>query len=112
MLEDPFTEKDWKLFRARLPQWQLNYMERLCQKYIALLSSTEKNSGERFWELEKQIQQDKKHVGVDCEMKRSLLVSNLSSLILEGAIVEDDLDGFSQELRDAVSTFCRLLSRV
>ena len=34
-----FSEKDWKLFRKKLPGWQEAYMERLCKEYINLLSS-------------------------------------------------------------------------
>lgn len=33
-----FNESDWKLFRTRLPIWQENHMEKLNQKYIALLA--------------------------------------------------------------------------
>ena len=31
-------EKDWKLFRELLPEWQEAYMERLVKEYIELLS--------------------------------------------------------------------------
>lgn len=43
-----FTEKDWKLFRKMLPDWQERYMERLNQSYAELLNSdmqASKNSG-------------------------------------------------------------------
>ena len=48
------SKADWKLFRARLPEWQEKYMERLTKEYIELLSSSEPAST-RFWELEKRI---------------------------------------------------------
>ena len=32
-------EKDWKLFRKLLSDWQEAYMERLAKEYIELLSS-------------------------------------------------------------------------
>ena len=32
------NEKDWKLFRNRIPDWQEAYMDRLNHEYIELLS--------------------------------------------------------------------------
>lgn len=40
-----FTEKDWKLFRKMLPDWQERYMERLIQSYAELLDSDMQASG-------------------------------------------------------------------
>ena len=31
------NEKDWKLFRKNLPDWQENYMEKLIKEYIEFL---------------------------------------------------------------------------
>ena len=49
-----FSEKDWKLFRSKLPGWQEAYMEKLNQEYIELLSG-EGNASSKFWALEKRI---------------------------------------------------------
>lgn len=43
-----FSEKDWKLFRSKLPGWQEAYMEKLNQEYIELLSE-EGNASDKFW---------------------------------------------------------------
>ena len=67
MQERTFTEADWKLFRARLPEWQEAYMGRLIEGYIELLQSG-KNPSSRFWELEKKVRQDKRRAGVSVEM--------------------------------------------
>ena len=92
------NENDWKLYRKRLPDWQENYMDRLNHEYIQLLCDTKKNASDRFWELERRIKQDKYAVGVSAEMRRSKMYQNLISLIDEGAITIDDLEGFSEEL--------------
>lgn len=42
-----FTENDWKLFRKYIGNWQENYMNKLNQEYIALLSQ-DKTSSESF----------------------------------------------------------------
>ena len=43
-MSDKSQEKDWKLFRSRLPAWQESYMDRLNHQYIQLLSSEGKPS--------------------------------------------------------------------
>ena len=48
------NEKDWKLFRSRIPDWQEAYMDRLNHEYIELLSG-EGNPSDKFWALEERI---------------------------------------------------------
>lgn len=97
-------ESDWKLFRKRLPIWQESYMERLNQEYIQILSG-DGAAPDKYWELEKRIREDRKRVDVVAEMRRSRMFSNLISLMNDGAITEKDLDGFSDELVEAVKHF-------
>ena len=52
------NDKDWKLFRQRLPEWQEAYMEKLIEEYKSLLTNS-MNSSEKFWELDKRIKSDK-----------------------------------------------------
>ncbi|MBQ3544318.1 MAG: hypothetical protein IJA34_04945 [Lachnospiraceae bacterium] len=44
------SKSDWKLFRARIGDWQESYMERLLQEYVELLSG-EENASEKFWKV-------------------------------------------------------------
>ena len=94
-------EADWKLFSKKLPLWQEVYMDKLNQEYIRLLAG-EGLASDKFWELEKRIRTDKKCVGVVADMRRSQLYSNLLSLLVNEIIREDDLDGFSEELSEAI----------
>ena len=96
-----FSEKDWKLFRSKISDWQEAYMEKLNQEYIELLSGGG-NASDRFWALEKRIREDKKDCGVQCRMSRSNLFFILVSLLNEGAITFDDLEGFSDDLKDTM----------
>lgn len=95
------TKQDWKLFREHLPKWQERYMDRLNQEYIELLSS-DREASEKFWALEKRIRRDKKKAGVQLELSKSILHLHLAELLSEGAISEEDLDGFSEDLISAV----------
>ena len=50
-------EKDWKLFRKRLPVWQSNYMEKLFVKYEKIFDS-DLDAGERFWTVFERMKKD------------------------------------------------------
>lgn len=107
MLNDNYSEGDWKLFKKRIAGWQENYMNKLCREYADILSASG-SSAERFWTIEKRIKQDRKKVGVIAEMSRSKMLFNILSLIKEDAISVEDLDGFSEKLKDTVE---RMTSR-
>lgn len=97
------NEKDWRLFRSRLPGWQEAFMDKLIVEYIGLLNRGEAAS-ERFWALEKRIREDKRNPGVlITEMSRSKMRTNLTQLLGHGVITLEDLDGFSEELREDLS---------
>lgn len=99
-----FSEKDWKLFRSKISEWQEAYMEKLNKEYIELLSE-EGNASDKFWALEKKIREDKKDCGVQCEMSRSNQFYIMLSLLNEGAITMDDLNDFSDDLKDTLKHF-------
>ena len=96
------SKKDWKLFREKIAGWQENYMDRLNKEYIALLSSDEGNPSDRFWELEKRIKSDRRHPGVIIQMRKSSALWDIADLVSLDVITYDDLEDFSDELREAV----------
>ncbi|MEG0361206.1 MAG: multidrug transporter [Longicatena sp.] len=101
MQEQKFTEKDWKFFRNKITGWQEAYMDSLTKEYVVLLSE-DINPSEKFWLLEKRIKQDREKTGVQLEMSRSTLVVNIISLINEGAIRMEDIEEFSDQLKETV----------
>jgi len=98
------NEKDWKLFKSRIGCWQEAYMGKLCKEYVALLNGDGKAS-KKFWELEKRINEDKKSPGVILDMRRSQMDLNIMSLLRDGVIDMDDLEGFSSEFREKMEKF-------
>ena len=96
-------ESDWKLFRKLLPEWQERFMERLLGEYSTMITG-QGLASDRFWRLQERLQKDVRKTGVRAEMKRSVLIMNLLSLLREGAISKDDLDGFSEELKQSLTT--------
>lgn len=106
MQEQRFTKADWTLFKNKIVDWQEAYMNKLNKEYIELLSE-DANPSEKFWKLDKRIKADRKKTGVQLEMSRSNLIYNLLSLINDGAIGFEDLEEFSDELKETVSFFVK-----
>ena len=95
------NESDWKLFRKRLPEWQERHMQSLLDEYAAIIAG-DGDAAAKFWELEKRLKMDVRHVGVHAEMSRSRMVLNLMCLLHEKAITMSDLDEFSDEVKAAM----------
>ena len=101
-------EKDWKVFREKLPEWQKAYMERLIKEYAELLNS-DKAASEKFWALDKRIRADRQSFGVRVnEESGSKLKNILTGLIIEHVISVDDLQDFSEELRESTSRWIQM----
>ena len=81
-------------------------MDRLVKEYIQLLNSSE-DASDKFWKLEERIKKDKKHPGVILEMRKSDMLYDIVALINHGVITEEDLDGFSEELKERVGFFLK-----
>lgn len=99
-----FSEKDWKLFRSKIAGWQEPYMDKLNKEYIEILGGEGKPS-DKFWKLEKRIKEDKRDCGVQCKMSRSNQFNIIMSLLSEGVITLEDLDDFSEDLKDTIKFF-------
>jgi len=107
MHKDIFVEKDWKLFRKKVVDWQENYIEKLTRVYIDLLSG-EGNASDKFWELDKRMKKDKKKAGVlITDMSRSNMIFIIMQLLDEKVITLDDLADFSEGLRERLELLYR-----
>ncbi|CAI3412121.1 multidrug transporter [Enterococcus cecorum] len=104
------NEHDWKLLKKRLPGWQEAFMASRIEEYVKLLSNESKLASDRFWQLDKMTKEDRKKTGVIAEMSCSDKDLILLNLLREGAITESDLEGFSEELIEAVRYFYKKLN--
>lgn len=95
------SKRDWKLYREKLPEWQEAYMERLVARYVEYLTSDEPAST-KFWEMEKRIKRDKKNPGVLMELSKQDMPFDLIRLLHEDVITVEDLDDFSDGLKENV----------
>ena len=96
------SKSDWKLFRARIGDWQETYMERLVKEYMDLLDG-EENASDKFWKLEERIKKDKKHPGVMLELSKENMIFDIVALINRDVITVADLKDFSDELKEYVN---------
>ena len=95
------SKQDWLLFRKKIGEWQEAYMEKLLLEYAELLRS-EFLASEKFWELEKRIKHDKRSRGVVLEIRKQNVIYDLVAMIVDDIITLDDLEDFSDDLKDAV----------
>ena len=102
-MEKGVNEKDWKLFQSRLPGWQETYMEKIVEEYRELLGSEEQAS-QKFWALDGRIKRDKQNPGVLLhDVKRSNMDIHLLQLLRYEVIQLENLDGFSEDLREKLA---------
>lgn len=94
-------KEDWRLFQELLPGWQENYMKKLNQEYIKLLSRDQLAST-NFWALNKRIKQDQKSSGVQLSIRKPDLPIYLAELLRDGVITMTDLKKFSTGMQKQV----------
>ncbi|MDD7389085.1 MAG: multidrug transporter [Lachnospiraceae bacterium] len=97
------SKKDWKLYREKIPDWQEAYMERLNKEYVELLTNGEGHASDRFWALDERMKEDKRKPGVQIRVAKSEMLFQIALLLQDEAITMEDLNDFSQDIRDAVN---------
>ena len=99
------SKQDWKLFRIKLPDWQEAYMERLNKEYIELLLE-EGNASDKFWKLSERIRHDKQSRGVVLRLSKQSMLWDIVAMINDDVISFDELEGFSEDLKETVQRLC------
>lgn len=100
------SKRDWKLYREKIGEWQEHYMEKLVKEYADYLYS-DLPASTKFWEIEKRIKRDRKTPGVCIELRRSDMFWDIARLISDKVISMDDLEEFSNDVKEAVALILR-----
>ena len=100
------SKRDWKLYREKIGEWQEHYMEKLVKEYADYLCS-DLPASTKFWEIEKRIKRDRKTPGVCIELRKSDMFWDIAELINDKVISMDDLEEFSDDLKEAVALILR-----
>ena len=90
------NEKDWKLFRSKIEEWNERYFNKVNQEYINILKGDESETT-KYWKLRDKLKENKKDAIFQIEMRRSYLHINMINLMVDEIITKDDLEGFSEE---------------
>lgn len=77
-------------------------MEKLVKEYADYLCS-DLPASTKFWEIEKRIKRDRKTLGVCIELTKSDMFWDIAGLINDKVISMDDLEEFSDDLKEAVA---------
>ena len=72
------------------------------REYAEFLTDDRCQPSERFWTLNKRIREARRKPGVQLELRKQNVVFDLAHLIADGAVLLDELDGFSEELQNMV----------
>jgi len=100
------SKKDWKLFRERIGPWQEAYMAQLIDGYVKYLCEGEGPASEKFWWLDERLKEDRQHPGVRLELNKGRMIFDIATLLNDGVIQPEDLEGFSDELKEKVEMLC------
>ena len=100
------SKRDWKLYREKIGEWQEHYMEKLVKEYADYLCS-DLPASTKFWEIEKRIKRDRNTPGVCIELRKSDMFWDIAGLIHDKVISMDDLEEFSDNLKEAVVLILR-----
>ena len=100
------SKRDWKLYREKIGEWQEHYMEKLVKEYADYLCS-DLPASTKFWEIEKRIKRDRKTPGVCIELRKSDMFWDIAELINDKVISMDDLEEFSDDLKEEVALILR-----
>ena len=96
-------ESDWKLFRKRVPEWRERYLSLKNKEIVGIFADNNKTPTEQFWDAKKKMEEEAR-ILVDCldGHSRSKMQWYLLLMHHYGLIRDEDLDEFSEELREQV----------
>ena len=96
------NEKDWKIYKKLMVEWQERYIKKLNKEYINIL--IEDNSAkDNYWNLRRKIKESNEHALIQFDLRRSTMERTLLMLLINEDITFDDLLGFSVELIEVLS---------
>ena len=102
-------ESDWKKFRALVPELRERYLRGRNAELIAILRNESLTPTEQFWNANERMDE----VGTILRScldghKRSTMVNSLMLMYRYQMITDQDLDGFSVEVRERLESLSEI----
>ncbi|MDZ7720644.1 MAG: hypothetical protein U5K72_17640 [Balneolaceae bacterium] len=97
------TKRDWKTFCDMLPELRERYLAERNPTFIKLLNSDKRTPTEQFWDTLDAMKEEAKILR-DCldGYTKSNMDMHILMMLRHGLMKEEDLDSFSEELREWV----------
>ena len=97
------AEPDWKAFRKIVPELRERYLGKVNSELMALLQNPKHSPTEQFWDVEERIEREVKVLRTCLDgHSRSKMRIFLALMYQHRMLLDDDLDQFSEELRDRI----------
>ena len=102
-------ESDWKQYRDMIEFLKERYLKETNQKLCKILTDGDRSATDQFWDTFNEMKKEKK-VLQECLGRHSRSYMYLSMLLMlrYGMLKEEDLKGFSEELREQLTTHLKM----
>jgi hypothetical protein len=105
MIQNQPKESDWKNYKLIVPELRERFLRNRNTELMAILARESLTSTENFWDTYERLEEIKGIIR-DCldDHRRSMMIHNLMLMYYHKMITDDDLSGFSEEVRKRIST--------
>ena len=104
MMREQPEQKDWKRFRALVPELRERYLRGRNAELMAILQDDSLTPTEKFWSASERMEEIKKILRACLDgHSRSKMMSFLMLMYRYRMIADQDLEGFSDEVRMRVA---------
>jgi len=102
-------ESDWKLFKNNLTVWRENYLVKINEEIVLILSDKKITETQKFWKVKKQID-DKVEILKDCfdDIRRSMMLIKMMMMYKNKIINMENISGFSKDVVENVKNFNKI----
>jgi hypothetical protein len=102
-------ESDWKQYSDMIELLKERYLKETNQRLSAILTDVDRSATDQFWDTFNEMKKEKK-VLQECLDRHSRSYMYLSMLLMlrHGMLKEKDLSGFSEELREQLTTHLKM----
>jgi len=97
------SKGDWKLFQESLSEYRESYLAERNKTFIAILNDEKRTPTEQFWDTYNAMKKQEKILR-DCldGFSKSDMTIRILLMLRYGLMKEEDLDAYSDELREWV----------
>jgi len=102
-------ESDWKRFHRIVSDLRERYLKEQNVELVGILTDPKRSPTEQFWDTFEKMKEERK-ILIDCldNHSRSHMFMSMALMCRYGMLKKEDLEGFSDELRDRLNRFLEM----